>query len=448
MKITLSNNILVENPSKELIDYCYANMVVDNPEYKSRERYGYWLGNTPEYLYLFAENGSDLILPSGFTTRLWKDFANDLSTNQWINNIPPVQKIDLKSDVKLRDYQERAVNALVKAKRGILEAPCGSGKTQIGLALIQRLGVKALWLTHTKKLMCQSLERAKQLFPDGRYACTTEGQAKFGEDITFATVQTMSKLETYLYKDAFSMIIVDECHHCIGSPTQTKMFWKVVNNCNCRYKYGLSATIKRNDGMQKAMFLALGDLAYTVSKSDVASVTMKAVTEVVKITKYYNESDYLGSDGMLDFNALLETLTCDRGRNSIIVEKVLEMAKKGLQQLILTHRVAHVKELVRLLRQRGLDVAEIYGKVKEGDRDYYSPVIVATYYLAKEGLDIPTLAVVHFATPIKDAIAVKQCAGRVERVATNKKDAIVIDYVDENIPYCAHARILRKRILK
>ena len=62
--------------------------------------------------------------------------------------------------IPLYDYQELAVQQAMQQNFGILQSAAGSGKTQMGLALIQRFGRKALWITHTWDLLKQSKERA------------------------------------------------------------------------------------------------------------------------------------------------------------------------------------------------------------------------------------------------------------------------------------------------
>ncbi|MDQ9823270.1 hypothetical protein RFZ44_07900, partial [Acinetobacter sp. 163] len=47
----------------------------------------------------------------------------------------------------------------------------------------------------------------------------TEGKVNIGSGITFATIQTMCKLDLARYKDLWDIIVVDECHRCSGTPT-------------------------------------------------------------------------------------------------------------------------------------------------------------------------------------------------------------------------------------
>ena len=251
MKYVIANDIRVEQPSQEVISYANAQLILDNPEYAKKERMGYWTGETPKKICLFSQDVDTLILPYGCLSDLWKFKPFDYETH-----FAPTQRNLMEGSINLYPYQQRALEALLRGKNGVLEAPCGSGKTQIGLALIKSLGLKALWLTHTQKLLLQSKQRCETYFK-GDFGTITEGKVNIGRDITFATIQTMAKLDPRMYKDAFNVIVTDECHHCAGTPTQVHQFYKVVTNCNARYKYGMSATLARGDGLIRSVFAIL-----------------------------------------------------------------------------------------------------------------------------------------------------------------------------------------------
>ena len=145
---------------------------------------------------------------------------------------------------------------------GILQSPAGSGKTQIGISMIASLGKRALWLTTTKDLLLQSKKRAEQYMDKSLIGTITEGKVNIGTGVTFATIQTMCKLDLALYKDVWDVIIVDECHSCSGSPTKVTRFSKVLNSLSARHKYGLSATVHRADGLIKTTYALLGKVRY------------------------------------------------------------------------------------------------------------------------------------------------------------------------------------------
>jgi len=431
MKLVVSNDLTIINPSDEIKKYCKFNLVLDNPNYTTALRLGKYTGNIPKQLKLYSVVGEKYVLPFGCLQDIWLYCKNDYEVK-----IHGFHDFNMVGNIKLYDYQENAKNRLKSAKNGILEAPCGSGKTQIGLQLIKEIGGRALWLTHTSKLLNQSLERAKQYFK-GDFGTITNGEVSIGKDITFATIQTMSKLDIELYKNEFDVVVVDECHHCVGAPTKMMQFYKVVNNCNCRYKYGLSATLSRSDGLIESLYAIIGKKVYTITQRDVGDKIIKAKYVPFEITEDYS-LDYLNYDGTLDFNKLINMLSFDNKRNSIIIDNVL---KQDGKQLLLCHRI----EQVKLLSQK-LNASAIYSQVKE--KCFDSNIIVATYSLAKEGLDIPDLNVLHLITPIKDKGTIKQCAGRVERNISEKKQPLIYDYFDSKIPYCKNCQIIRKRVLK
>ena len=120
---------------------------------------------------------------------------------------------------------------------------------------------------------------------------------------------------------------------------------------------------------------------------------------------------------------------------------------KGKKQIILCHRVKQVEELSRLVG-RFCKVNCVTGKVSQKKREYDADVIIATYSLAKEGLDIPELNVLHLATPQKNASTTEQSVGRIERNISGKQTPICYDYVDTTIDYCLGCYKRRKSILK
>lgn len=146
------------------------------------------------------------------------------------------KKVDYGGKVPLYDYQEEAVAAMLINHYGILQSPAGSGKTQMGIALACALGVKTLWLTHTKDLLTQSKSRAEQYVDSELLGTITEGKVNIGKAMTFATIQTMCKLDLDQYRDEWDCVIVDECHRVSGTPTAVTQFSKVLNTLCARHK--------------------------------------------------------------------------------------------------------------------------------------------------------------------------------------------------------------------
>ena len=216
--VTVSNTLAVDNPSAEMLMWCKKNLTLSNPGYAKKARMHLWLGDTPKTLSLYEQRGNTLILPFG-TLRSLPDFIKNEAF--FLSDFTAADDVFYGGcDVPLYDYQSAAVDAVVAQKYGILQSPAGSGKTQMGIALVKRFGKRALWLTHTLDLLNQSKARAELYVDKKTIGTITEGKVNVGSGITFATIQTMCKLDLPQYKDLWDVIIVDECFPA-GTQIQT-----------------------------------------------------------------------------------------------------------------------------------------------------------------------------------------------------------------------------------
>lgn len=441
MLIKVSNILTVENPTKEIMAWCRKNLVVPNPDYGKKSRMNLWLGDTPKNISLYEVRGDTLILPFG----VLRSLPDEVRKNALFDSeFRPIKRVDYKADVNLYDYQEIAVQAMMEAKYGILQSPAGSGKTQMGIALATRLERKTLWLCHTLDLIKQSKERAEMYIDKKLIGTITEGKVNIGSGITFATIQTMSKLNLADYKYEWDCIITDEVHRVAGSPTSVTQYQKVLNSLAARNKYGLSATVHRSDGMIKATYALVGEIAYKVPDESVADKIMKVgifpVGTGVEISR-----EALNTDGTLNYTKLISYLTKNDDRQQVIVDALLE--NEGHSCLILSDRLEHLGDLIaRLPTVTQMDAVMISGKMtsKKGKAEREKAIedmrsgkkkyLFATYSLAKEGLDIPRLDRLFLSTPQKDYAIVTQSIGRIARTFEGKESPIAYDFVD-NIGY-------------
>jgi superfamily II DNA or RNA helicase len=452
MEVKISNELIIKKPSKELIDWTRCNLIIENPEYSNRLRRGQWIGNTSQYISLYHVDGENLILPCGVGKQIRQYLSKDINFNIDLadNGI-----LEFDGNIPLYDYQEPAVVAMKKYGCGILKAPCGSGKTQMGIALAKEISRKTLWVTHTQDLLNQSYERAAQYFDKKLLGKITGGNVQIGSHITFATVQTLSKLDLNKYKYVWDVVIVDECHRLAGTPSSVTMFYKVLSSLAARYKFGLSATVHRSDGLIKSTFAVIGDIAYQVPDESVKEKTMtvnilKRDTGIVLT----DNCRCLDTDGTLIYTELLPYLTENITRNQLIVNDLIK--NKDNYNLILSDRLEHLKTLQAMLPLELKEVSSmIDGKMtskraraervraiddlKSGKKNY----LFASYSLAKEGLDIPRLNRLYLTTPKKDYAVVTQSIGRIARVFEGKSDAVCYDYVD-SIGFCENQYKRRK----
>lgn len=436
MNIYVANKILIKDCDNYVSAFCKNNLEFDNPDFIKKEAMGKWTGNIQRRLVLYEKIGNDMLLPFGCLKQLWEDLKGSVQFNSLIK--PSNYHIDYKSQIKPYPYQEEAIVRGIKAKNGVIVMPCGSGKTQTALEMVARLGKKTLWLTHTQDLLNQSMNRAKACFglSSTEYGTITSGKVDIGKSITFATVQTMCNIDLKALKDYFDVIIVDECHKCVGTPTNIMMFYKVLSNLSARYKYGLTATPKRADGLEKCMFAILGDIIYEIPRSAVENTTCPVVVRKVETEFEPDTNVILAGDGTLVYSSLIENIVKDRKRNEKIVE---DLHRLDGATLILSDRVEHLETLNKMLNDSKASIIRASNTKAEKEARKHKltdlnegklKYLFATYKLAKEGLDIPNLRYVVFATPQKDETTVTQSAGRVGRKCVGKEKGVVIDYVD------------------
>ena len=440
MQITVGNQLRIENPSEQLLTWCKKQLILPNPEYAKKVRMHFWVGNTPEKLYLFQWDGGTLVLPYGCLKSVMEQMTGRDAIRLDMVTPTPVW---YGADIPLYDYQKEAVSKMLEAQFGMLQAPPGCGKTQIGLAMATTLGRRTLWLCHTKDLITQSKYRAEQYMSSSLTGTIVEGRVQIGKAITFATVQTMCNLNLPLYRNTWDTIIVDEAHRVSGSPTSVTMYSKVLNSLAARHKYGLTATPDRADGLIKATFALLGDVVHTILREVVADKIVK-VTVYPRSTGVGLNREFLDTDGTVIEAKLINFLTENADRNRLIVSDLIDNCDH--YNLILSDRVNHLRYLIEnlppKLRSQAVMVdggmtskkakvqrEQAIEDMRHGKKRY----LFATYALAREGLDIPRLDRLYLTTPHQHSGVIVQSIGRIARTFEGKGEPIAYDYVDDGI---------------
>ena len=433
MKAIVGKEIRVIEPSPDFRAMVESELTVSNPDFARLKKMGKWTGGTPSTIRFYRTEGKDIILPFGCLREyVFKNIKDVEADFEQTGNVIYTQY------VPLYEYQDKAVEEALAKRNGILVAPCGSGKTQMGLAIARRISKPTLWITHTRDLMVQAEERAKSIFdlPKESYGEITEGKVNIGTHLTFSTVQTLARVNLDNLK--FGCVIVDECHHAVQSYKSTSMFAKVMNQISCRYKFGLTATPYRGDGLEKGMFALIGDICSIVDEKEVKEKTVPVYEKWYNVPISTNSIECYNGDGTLDYTKLITGLCNDEERNTYIGRTIVDIEGSCL---VLSDRLSQLESLMSFVSNfKNCDMVkatntkkgkkerkEAIEKLKDGMID----CLFATYKLAKEGLDIPSLEHVVMASPIKDKSTVIQTAGRVARKAEGKTCGYVHDFIDD-----------------
>ena len=345
--------------------------------------------------------------------------------------IPQGTDIALKFNGDLRDYQNNIIDIYIKhtdktkGGGGLLEIPCGRGKTVIALKIIAVLQKKTLVIVHKGFLLNQWIERIEQFLPAARVG-RIQGQIIDIEnkDIVIGMLQSLSMKEYPAdIFNSFGLTIVDECHH-ISSEVFSRSLQKIITF----YTLGLSATMQRKDGLSKVFKMFLGDIVYKEKREDEDPVLVKAIefrTTDVEFNKMC--LDYRGNPA---YSTMISKLCAFSHRSEFILKVVEhELAQQAGQQLmILAHNKNILTYLYKAIEHRNMATVGYYvGGMKDADlkKSETCQVIIATYAMAAEALDIKTLTTLLLATPKTDII---QAVGRILRVKHERP--LVIDIID------------------
>ena len=438
---TIKNELIIDNPTNAMREWCKDNLTIPNPQYAKAEEKGKWTGNIAKTLQMYYTVGSQLRLPFGIARKFYKLFKNDVSQ---INALfAHIRRKTYNSSISLREYQKNAVEAALKARNGVLVSPCGSGKSEMGLEIAARISGRTLWIVHTWDLANQILNRAAIRYNISKksYGQIAAGKVNIGDVFTVATVQTLSRIDLAKIQNEFDCIIVDECQHVCSSADKVTQFEKVITSLCAPYLYGITATPYRADGLERCMFALLGDVIHEVPQSAVAGNTVPVKVKFVNTGYTPDIDDITDGDGTLNYAKLISDITENKDRNAVIVWEIQRAAQNG-GVLVLSDRLQHLDALERVARDSGQRTARLGIASTKAEKERRARiltdlnngslnVVFATYKLAKEGLDVPNLRTVVFATPQKDKTTVIQSAGRVARKAEGKDFGTVIDFSDD-----------------
>ncbi len=403
-------------------------LTLPNPLFLEAEEHGRSTADLEPELYYYRGTATGaLVVPRGAGRLVRALFAEHNVPPQVIDATYSTAPVAFEERVQLSEAQERAVGDLLKRRIGVLEAPAGSGKTIMGLVAIARRGQPALWLTHTKELARQAVQRACVVLglEPSEIGFIGDGECRIGERLTVALVQTLARgVPPALLQ--VPHVVVDECHHVVAAQMAA-----VVSQIPAKYVAGFSATVYRRDRLDAVIHFYLGPVVARIDAADLADRLIQP-----KIVKRDTHLRPVGDS----FTEIVSDLVAMPERNALIVADVAEAVACGRRCLVLSERVGHVKEVTRLPQERGIAAAALYGQLGKKARgqvveDIGAGVIdvaVATCSLVGEGFDCPHLDALFLATPVSYHGRVVQYLGRVSRTAPGKRSAIATDYCDDN----------------
>lgn len=344
------------------------------------------------------------------------------------------ERLKFNGDIDLRDYQAEGVDALVEHGEGVIVAPCGAGKTMMGIGAMLRYKTRTVILLHTKDLAEQWKSRIESqvvTYTGGVPKVTMYGGSKKDDtgQIVIATFQTLAKMrfdDLLEFGKQFGVCIVDEAHHV---PAAT--FSAVMMGMPAKVRLALTATPDRPDGLSDILYWHFGDILKRITTLELIE-RGSVLAPVVEFTPTYWKPSK-----KQDWMKMINEMCSDNGRNEQILSMVESMVSQGRQVLVLSGRVQHCVDMAEETANRGISAATLIGKMTKKQRaevldlaDKREIKALFATTVADEGLDLPGLDTLILTTPTKSMGRIQQRIGRIMRRADNKKEPVVIDLVD------------------
>ena len=226
--------------------------------------------------------------------------------------------------------------------------------------------------------------------------------------------------------ESFGFVILDECHH-LGA----EVFSKALPKITSKYMLGLTATPDRKDGMKKVFEYYLGNIVYCIRGREPEKVLVSIINYHCQDSKYCEEQ--YNFKGQINAPKMINQLSEDPIRLKLVIEQVKKSILEGRKILILSDRRNHLTDCKNCLDDLNICSSGYYvggSKPETLKETEEKDVILGTYSMASEGMDIPLLNTVILATPKSD---IEQSVGRILRQKKENRlvDPLIIDIVDQ-----------------
>lgn len=416
-----------------------------NPEfYKAQALHLSMLGK-PRIIACCEDLPNHLGLPRGCLDEVLNLFQSLKVEVKLIDERYPGTPVDLQFHGVLRRDQQDAAEALLQHDTGVLSASTAFGKTVVATYLVAQRKVNTLIVVHRRQLLHQWVEALSRFL-----GLTSKEIGQIGggkrtptEKIDVAMVQSLCRkgiVDDIVGK--YGYVIVDECHHI---PAVT--FEQVVRQSKARYLTGLSATVVRKDGHHPIILMQCGPVRYRVGDRKQAQERPFDHKAIIRPTSFHLPS-YLHNMTSQPIQVVYAMLAQDEERNRMIVTDVIAALQAKRCPVLLTKRREHLDTLAGLLSQHVSNVFVMAGGMSKKQRSQLAEqiasvpadqprLIVATGRYLGEGFDDERLDTLFMALPISWRGTLTQYAGRLHRLNATKKDVIIYDYVDFEVPLLA-----------
>lgn len=466
LKITLRDRIYIEtgNLNTSAKNVLKRMGAFGNPEFYKRQAMGYSTRGISRIVWCGSEEDGYITVPRGRLEALMKNLEEEHIPSAVTDLRQQGRPVRVSFRGQLYPEQLKAADVMLSHETGILHAATAFGKTAVGSYLVAAKKVSALIIVHNREILqnwVQDLGKflliseapPKYRTPAGHLKTRKNvigslygGSNTIGGIIDVAMSASLAAAgdEADALLASYGLVIVDECHHAAAQNIAA-----VLNKIRARYVYGLTATVKRDDGLEQKVFMLLGPVLWRfTSKERIAQQGFRCFVRT-RFTALVNA----GKPWPVQ-EAYREAIH-NASRNQEIVNDVRECLARGRSPLILTKFREHADILLEMLKDAAHRVFLLHGGRNTGERKAIrqemlavppdkSVLLIAIGQYVGEGFNYPRLDTLFLTSPISFEGNVEQYAGRLLRAYEGKTEITIYDYADSHVP--VFERMFRKRL--
>ena len=460
LHIILSNGIYVDNTNlKAAMQNRIRRMAaISNPVFYKNQAIGTSNYDTARWIYLGKDHLSGYIqIPRGLQDELWENIKQADIDYEMEDERQQGRKINVDFKGELRPEQDKALKELIRYDNGILHAATAFGKTVVSSAIIAQKKINTLIILESSALIEQWKEALEKFLNINEGLPTYEtktgrvrkrksliGTLQGAHDsmtgiIDIAMAGSLYKKGMYhKMMNEYGLVLIDECHH-----SASETIANVLKEVKAKYVYGVTATPKRGDGLEKINYMLIGPIRYSYTAKE------KAKEQGIQHLVYPRFTRTVPPRGVITDkmhpNEAYEIIHNNDVRDEQIMEDVKNCVAAGRTPVVLSRYKDHSEKFYERLKSYADHVflmtgnnskkehRKILEQMHQVDKNE-SLILIATGSLVGEGFDFPRLDTLFMATPVSFRGVVEQYAGRLNRDYAGKENVIIYDYVDNHIP--------------
>lgn len=474
LHITLSNGIYVDNTNLKapMQNRIRRMAAISNPVFYKHQAIGTSNYDTSRWIYLGKDHLSGYIqIPRGLQDELLENIKQADIDYEMEDERQQGRKINVDFKGELRPEQDKALKELIRYDNGILHAATAFGKTVVSSALIAQKKVNTLIILESSALIEQWKEALEKILNINEGLPTYEtktgrvrkrksliGTLQGAHDtmtgiIDIAMAGSLCKKgEYHKMMNEYGLVLIDECHH-----SASETIANVLKEVKAKYVYGVTATPKRGDGLEKINYMLIGPIRYSYTAKE------KAKEQGIQHLVYPRFTRTVLPKGVITDkmhpNEAYEIIHNNDVRDEQIIEDVKNCVAAGRTPVVLSRYKDHSEKLYESLKSHADHVflmtgnnskkehKKILEQMHQVDKNE-SLILIATGSLVGEGFDFPRLDTLFMATPVSFRGVVEQYAGRLNRDYEGKENVIIYDYVDNHIPMFDNMYVKRLKAYK